>query len=591
MKIQSICNARGFQLAEYFHSKIQLNRIPQACYELTCNDNSDNRYAAPGDAHKNGVPMLNLLRVPLLVLFAFLLPLTDLSAAVPVFERLTIKGVTTLTALPLPVHHGLSIKIAPIADPNLRAFRLEVSDDNGLKWHLYDDAIRPYNTDNIVIPFRSSNYGLRALHPYRLKLCAIYGAGAESCAQSEFTIQQVAGSDVLDSDDDGLREITEYEWGVDPRNPDSDHDDMSDRIEVAYGLDPNLAQHPLLTLDSSSIDFGDGDSFGSRPNQHQSIVIRNTGDRPLRISNIMIRSEPEGVFIPSDEYHLISEISPNNAASFPVDFLPQGDWPMRATIDIISDDREHFPATIELTGRGIPTPVMEVRTEAPEINIGNVEVGDTVTSNTVTVRNVGDAPLNVTAYVDHALGFVVTPRHFTIVPTGWQNLTIKFMPDWRGSYDGRLTILGENDRALRTIKIPIRATVSGPVPKLRVDPLELRLSRGVSQANLQIYNDGDGILEVRRIDLGADERLLTGVGSNRVFSLSSRRLVVPPHSSRPVRVSLIYNGIKSYTSHLCIVSNDPTVGSTRDCGVARTVGDGITLPIEAMQVPLVGGGL
>jgi hypothetical protein len=130
------------------------------------------------------------------------------------------------------------------------------------------------------------------------------------------------------------------------------------------------------------------------------------------------------------------------------------------------------------------------------------------------------------------------------------------------------------------ICLHLKAFASGAQPQIRVEPARLRFTAANRSQYITIRNNGEGILFVKKIDFGAD---------NPPFNISSTQLVVPPHSSRPVKVSFNGDDARRYQSQICIVSNDRAVGTTNKCGVLRTVGDGMTLPRNAVEISISGG--
>jgi|GEM_PF-555677 len=60
-------------------------------------------------------------------------------------------------------------------------------------------------------------------------------------------------SDSADSDADGLLDVWEIQFGLDPQNADSDNDGMSDGWEIEFGLDPKNASDAIEDLDNDGL--------------------------------------------------------------------------------------------------------------------------------------------------------------------------------------------------------------------------------------------------------------------------------------------------------------------------------------------------
>ncbi|PIR25248.1 MAG: hypothetical protein COX62_08615 [Deltaproteobacteria bacterium CG_4_10_14_0_2_um_filter_43_8] len=511
------------------------------------------------------------------------------------FEAVRIQRIQAISTLPLPLHHGALIHINPLLDPSLSGFQLEVSKDDRDTW-LPFDTFKPYNTSALTIPYRAKYYGLMTEKNYDFRVCPLYGTEqieTALCSTQSFRLPEIPNDpNQGDDDDDGLTASSEYNYGTDPRNPDSDNDDISDRFELANSLDPSLAQFPVLEMLAFGENFSEGDAFGTKANQHRSIILRNTGDRPLRVFDILLDGETEGIFEMSDHFQQIQSLAPGNEVGINIDFLPKTTRVTSGKITLLTDDRNHYPLQIPIKGNGRNIANLLVDFSEPRIQIENAHIGDTIEEVVrIPVSNVkSDIPLKVTAYIAHTLGFDVNPRHFEIPSEGDAEVTVMFQPDWSGSYEGELIIEGENDSAFRTIIIPIAASVEGAAPKLRIEPegIGFRSTRvgRTSEHVMAIHNDGDGPLFVKWVDLGQE----AGSVDRFIFTPSSRQLVVPPHSVRPLRITFSPKAAVQYRSQLCLVTNDPQVEATAACGVFRTLGNGVVLSPKAQEILLQGRG-
>lgn len=514
------------------------------------------------------------------------------AAKVLAFPSVEIRSVEPIS-LPLPAHHGLRVSLNPIRDPNLVSFRTEVSQDGGQTWRLLEDKIRPYNTEVLTIFYRGSHYGLAAERNYLLKVCAIFGNQQESCDQSEVLIpRQVAN--VQDEDNDGLPDAEEYNYGTDPLNPDSDSDDMSDRVEFVYGVDANLTQFPLLSVSENLINVGEGNPFGDKPTQHPVLFVRNLGERPLRIVDLLFQSEPLGTFELADQFRLVQNIPPGNEVGINIDFLPRVAGRASGKLILLTDDRQHFPMAVDLAGEGMDVSNLLLENPVPEIRFQETRVGGTLRGPSFKVSNQNsDRALTVSTYTLYAYNFLVSPNRFEIPPQEQREFNIVFLPEWSGTYEGVLRIQGENDSGFRVMHIPLYAKALGAEPRLRVEPRSIDFGRVVLgrklSKELRIHNDGDGILFIKYVDMGMEEHVF--VGQNRLFTPSHRQLVVPPHSSKTIEVVFepsLRMGVHVYQSKLCLVSNDPQIGQQEGCNILRQVEAGAVLPSEAFSVGLGG---
>jgi hypothetical protein len=505
------------------------------------------------------------------------------------FESPRIHSITQISGLPAPVHHGINIGIDPILDPSLTAFKVRVRPSAGGDWILYDDQLKPYNSAVLTLHFRGRHYAFATESDYLLELCAVYGMAGEECGRQEFQLSPVRG-DEGDPDNDGLTNEEEYNLGTDPRNPDSDNDDISDRFELEYALDPNLHQLPILEILPFDGDFDAGNPYGDGPHQHRALVIRNSGERPLRIFDVLLNSRPEAAFQINDQFRIASHLAPGQEVGIPIDFLPPTAGFSNGSLIILTDDRTQYPVELPLSGQGMGVANMKVHYEGRRILFEDSDLGDEVEGPLIEVSNPSsDQVLEVSAHVSEGLGFAVYPRQIKISPRDSKFLRLRFFPDWSGTHQGILSIQGRNDSGLRVQSIPLSAKVNGAEPRMRLGREELLFPRTdigqQSERSVLIHNDGEGPLYIKQIDLGIDT-----AAAEEIYVPSSRQILVPPQSSRPLKIFFRPERADAYVSQLCLVTNDPGAVVVEACGSLRVLGDAVILPKEAHRIRLKGFG-
>ncbi len=509
-----------------------------------------------------------------------------------------IRAVESVRNLSQPMHHGFKFSLNYNNEPNLQYYKLFVAGPDGIR-HLFADKVEPHNLSTWYFPYRGTNYALKAETNYQITLCAIYenGNSEEYCSPS-VPLAAFANFDAEnspDTDDDGLILSQEYNAGMDPRNPDSDNDDMGDRVELILGGDPNLAQFPSLESDSE-INFNDGDSFGFYADQHRPVIINNTGDRMLRVFNILIDGD-DHAFKGLAESRMINRVDLSNMKSIPIDFLPTAPGNYTATLTLLSDDRENFPAQITLQGIGkeIANLGVKLPDDAHEIQLGEIELGEIMDSPEILLTNTdSDMPLHVRVFMEPPMGFMMALNEYTIQPDEELPIQFKFLPQWQGSYEANLVIQGLNDRQKKQIRIPVYGTGLGAdLPKLNVNR-NIRLDATpvgtCSYYNLGLHNDGIAQLFIKYIDFGN----LQGSPdiTEGVFSISSRRMVIAPGAMKIAQLKFCpKEADKEYSTHMCIVSNDTRAVRLNGCAEHRSIGNGAILPQKAKRVKFIGRGL
>lgn len=517
--------------------------------------------------------------------------LSPIASAFPVPQ---LQSVQILEGLPRATHHGVLLTTAPITDPNLQSLSVEVSRDNGATWLLYSNDLHPYDGRHVLLPYRSGSYGLATGTDLLFRLCAQYGSERQCATSPRVNLVTLAArhpsENTVDADDDILTALQEYNAGSDPRNPDSDDDWMADGFEIGRNLDPNLTQRPRLEVNVSSLDFGVGHPSGFEPPQHHAITLTNTGDRVLRISNgLFSGADPDQFHYLNTQLEIVN-LPPHQSLDVPIDFLPTSLGARRASLDILSDDKDHFPVSIDLSGIGTAVAHLDVQGPA-RLDFPPTNVGDESSEQKIIIANPdSDRSLAVSLFLRDTLNFLAIPNRFSLAPGQSEEVRITFVPEWSGTYEGLLEIRGANAAGKNLIQIPITGQSQGDQPVIRLQTTGLAFGNAAvgteSTRQLIIFNDGDGLLHIKKIDFGQQ-----GGGRQSGFRISSDSLVVPPHGSNRIAVTFTPTAATAYTSTLCLVTNTSLQVGTSTCQVARPIGQGLLLPNVSHAIVLSGGGV
>lgn len=344
-------------------------------------------------------------------------------------------------------HHGLIIETPGIADPNLTSYEIQIKPDSGgpfPPWKVYSTEVMPQDGQTINVPYRNGTFALVAGERYCVRLRAVYGnsvtAWSDQCGID--LTDRTFSSD--DSDSDGLSDDNEYAIATDPFDPDSDGDGTNDGTEVANGTNPNdLPLFPDLLIRTAGIDFGEGDIFGNRRNQHQYIEIQNVGDAPAHIDSIVVHADAGSVdvFHVGHYPHSLTNIPPDDTLRIPVSFIPTASGPVSAHVEIQSNNPTPL-ADIPLTGTGddrVPT----CGVSPAVLDFGTVDVEDQAASvKYVTLSNnppASDLPFEFTlsSTVDSMAPGL---RQYSLKPGEEINIPVFFQHAEPGSYEGFLEI-------------------------------------------------------------------------------------------------------------------------------------------------------
>ncbi|MCP4387365.1 MAG: choice-of-anchor D domain-containing protein, partial [Gammaproteobacteria bacterium] len=276
-------------------------------------------------------------------------------------------------------------------------------------------------------------------------------------------------------------------------------------------IDPPV-EVPTIDVSPDSLDFGDVfvGSSASLP-----LGVENTGTATLSVSNIGGSGAPFSVFPP-----LAFDIADGGLPrSVDIGFSPTVAGLFNGTVTINSNADNTDPVLVSVTGRGIePAPELEADIDhSDSIDFGAIAEEDSV-EQLLTVRNLGDAPLNVddissdnAAFVASALPSESIP--FTLDPGATRNISVVFTapPGSAGTtIDGNLTITSNDpdespSAVLLTgdVTLPIPALVNIPILGASVDDIIGNGNCGIVSGEVQFgQSDAVDAFNVTLMDQG-----------------------------------------------------------------------------------------
>lgn len=141
-------------------------------------------------------------------------------------------------------------------------------------------------------------------------------------------LEDVAGAD---SDDDGLTNLQEYNWGTNPINPDTDGDNVYDSVELWYDLDPletmtDGATDDYVIVYSNPDVIVDGNSFVVNGDTVTCTISNNSEGKAMRTLISLYSSEGERLELSTVNLDSNSSVD----YTFSRDYLEEG---MRIVVD------------------------------------------------------------------------------------------------------------------------------------------------------------------------------------------------------------------------------------------------------------------
>lgn len=169
----------------------------------------------------------------------------------------------------------------------------------------------------------------------------------------------------------------------------------------------------------------------------QNITVTNTGNATLNISNIA----SSGDFAQSG---CSATLSPGASCNVSVAFTPTAIGPRNGNL-MITSDAAGSPRVVSLIGTGTAAAVADVLLSSTALNFAAQAVGTASTGQSVTLTNIGNAPLNVSSVVTSGdftgVGYCGTSTTGTVLAVGQAcSISVVFAPTAMGTRAGTISI-------------------------------------------------------------------------------------------------------------------------------------------------------
>ncbi len=297
---------------------------------------------------------------------------------------------------------------------------------------------------------------------------------------------------------------------------------------------------PVLVMQETAIDFG---TVAFAQPVQQMITITNTGTAPLEITGI--ESDVSELTFDTTMFTL----EPNGSRTVTVTFPSSTEGTFSGSINISSNDPDRATQTLSVSVIVQAAPVPAISVQQTAIDFGTVAFAQPV-QQTITIRNTGTAPLEITGIESDVSGLTFDTTMFTLEPNGSQTVTVTFPSSAEGTFSGSITILSNDpDRATQTL------SVSGivqpqPVPVIVVQETAVAFGTVAFaqpvQETFTVQNTGTAPLEITSIQSDVSGLTFDPV----MFTLS-------PDSSRTVTVTFPSSTEGTFSGLITISSNDP----------------------------------
>ncbi len=321
---------------------------------------------------------------------------------------------------------------------------------------------------------------------------------------------------------------------------------------------------PAITVQQTAIDFG---TIDAGQTGEQAIMITNTGTATLEITGI--ESDVSGLTFDTTMFTL----EPNSSQTITITFPSSTEGTFSGNITISSNDPNSATNTLSVSIIVQPPPVPAIAVQQTPVNFGTIVAGQT-SQQTITIRNTGTAPLEITGIESDVSGLTFDTTMFTVEPGGSRTVTITFPSSTAGTFSGNITISSNDpDRATQTLSVSV-IVQPPPVPVIAVQQTAVDFGTvevgQTGQRTITIMNTGTAPLEVTGIESDV---------SGLTFEPSTFTLA--PNGSRTVTVTFPSSTAGTFSGNITISSNDPD-RATRTLSVSVIV-QPPPVPVIAVQ--------
>ncbi len=220
---------------------------------------------------------------------------------------------------------------------------------------------------------------------------------------------------------------------------------------------------PHASLTVTSINFGNQLVETDAP--IHPVMLTNSGGSPLHITAVVFSAN--FFDLTSTDCVAASPLAPGGSCTEDVSFVPNSSGPFTGTLTFTDDSDGTAGATqsVSLSGTGVAVAISSFSPSS--LNFGNQFVGTTSAAQTITVTNVGYAPLHVTAVTAPPAANFASTQHCVaaspIPPGGSCSESVTFTPTSGGAQGGMLTFTDDSGGTAGTIQ-PISLSGTGVVP-------------------------------------------------------------------------------------------------------------------------------
>ncbi|MCX7843752.1 MAG: choice-of-anchor D domain-containing protein [Candidatus Bipolaricaulota bacterium] len=316
----------------------------------------------------------------------------------------------------------------------------------------------------------------------------------------------------------------------------------------------SLRPTPRISVSPTALEFG---NVPVGQEAALSVTVSNTGCASLSVGTVSLTGPHAAEFLVRNDAVSGATIPPGGSRTLEVVFRPASAGAKTATLRIPSNDPQTPVASVSLSGTGV-APQIAVSPLAHDF--GAVRVGQESAPLTVTVRNVGTAPLSVGTVSltgPHAAEFLVrndAVSGATIPPGGSRTLEVVFRPVSVGAKTATLRIPSDDPQ---TPVASVSLSGTGAAPQVSVTPLShdfgvVLVGQESAPLLVTVRNVGSAPLAVGTVALAGAHAAEFQIRNDHVSGAT-----IPVGEARTLQVVFKPVSAGDKTATLLIPSDDP----------------------------------
>lgn len=203
------------------------------------------------------------------------------------------------------------------------------------------------------------------------------------------------------------------------------------------------------------------------------VTLSNSGTAPLNFTSLALAGANPGDFTRAGTCAVGTPVNPGATCTLGVTFQPTVIGARTAQL-VLSSNATTSPNSISITGNGTSIVAPEADLSVTSLALGNEIVGSPTAAKSVTLTNVGSAPMNITSITASPADFAHQSACGASVAAGAScSIPVTFTPTAAGARSGTLSIATNAPASPHTVQLSGVGYASGTLSAVTLDKVAL----------------------------------------------------------------------------------------------------------------------